>query len=65
MNWSKIIRDLMDAGVAQREIAERIGVCQATVSQVLRAEGRRDLEYSKGVALIAMHQERCGEATHA
>lgn len=60
MNWSKIIRELMAAGKRQVEIAERLGVSQSTISQVLRSDGKRDIPFAQASLLLALHIEVCG-----
>lgn len=60
MNWTEIIRQLMKAGTRQSEIAQRVGVSQSTISQVLRSDGKRDLRYEHAARLLGLHQQVCG-----
>lgn len=60
MDWEKLIRELMAAGVKQAEIAERCGVSQGSVSDLCRIEGRVP-NFDFGTKLIALHKERCPE----
>jgi predicted transcriptional regulator len=57
MNWSRIISQLMDCGVPQVVIAAHLDVSQATVSQILRSEGTRKVDYEKAVKLLDLHRQ--------
>lgn len=57
MDWKKLIRELMAAGVKQAEIAEKCGVSQGTVSDLLRLDDREP-RFDFGTRLVALHRER-------
>lgn len=61
MNWTQIIRKLMEAGTRQSAIAQHVGVSQSTISQVLRSDGARDLRYEHAERLLALYQQVCAE----
>lgn len=53
MNWSKLILDLMESGLSQVQIGERIGRSQAWVSAV--AQGKyQDVRWNDGDALLRL-----------
>lgn len=57
MNWQKIIRDLLDSGLTQVQIAEQCGTSQGYISDL--SNGRRTrVGYDLGRALERLHQER-------
>lgn len=56
MNWSQLIRDCLDAGLTQTEIAVNIGASQASVNHVLRQTRQKTFGYEKGRKLVALHR---------
>lgn len=60
-DWPRVIQELMDAGVTQREISERAQCSQATISE-LKTGRTKSPRYEAGVALIELYAERCGAA---
>jgi len=57
--WHILVRNLLDTGLTQTQIAAAIGVTQGAVSQVLNAPGKRGFGFSSGNALLHLHAERC------
>jgi len=56
MNWTNIILELMESGLSQAQIGERIGRSQAWVSAV--AQGKyQDVRWGDGDALMKLHTE--------
>lgn len=60
MDWPKIIKDLLEAGMSQRAIGEKVGLPQSTVSDLLNGT-TKDTGWKKGDALIQLHQEITGK----
>jgi len=57
--WHNLIRDLLDAGMTQKQVAAVIGVTQGAVSQVLNSLGKRGFGFDAGNALIQLHSQNC------
>ena len=62
MNWTLLIKDLIDSGLTQAEIAERVGCRQGYVSDVLNGRRGKSLSYEIGSRLIELHAERIAKA---
>jgi len=56
--WHTLIRNLVDTGMTQTQVARAIGVTQGAVSQVLNSNGRRGFGFSAGNALIKLCYRR-------
>lgn len=64
MDWKTLIADLQAAGFTQLEIGKKIGLSQPSVADV--ACGRtKDLKWSVGQKLIALHAEKLGASDPA
>jgi IS30 family transposase len=60
MDWSLLIKELMDAGVTQTEIGLAAGLAQSTISDLHR--GRlKSTEYSAGEKIVALHKIHCSK----
>lgn len=58
MKWQKLISDLRGVPMTQQQIADAIGVSQATVSEL--AAGKILVpSWDKGEALRRLHKKRC------
>jgi len=57
--WHTLIRNLLDTGMTQAQVAVAIGVTQGAVSQVLNSGGKRGFGFTAGNALIHLHSQRC------
>jgi predicted transcriptional regulator len=57
MNWTQLIRDCLDAGMTQTEIAVQIGASQSAVNHVLRQTKQKSFGYEKGRKLVALHRK--------
>lgn len=56
-----LARETIALGMTQKEVAERIGATQSTVSKLIRG-GISDISYATGKHLEALHQERMAAA---
>jgi transcriptional regulator with XRE-family HTH domain len=54
MNWTQIIKDLLNQGFTQPQIAARVGCGQASISGLLLGK-TTDPRYALGAAIKAMH----------
>lgn len=54
MDWTKLIADIMKAGVAQTVIAKQCGVAQSTISDLHRG-ATKSPAYELGRKLISLH----------
>jgi transcriptional regulator with XRE-family HTH domain len=57
MDWTKIIKDLIDSGLTQARIAELCGTGQSYISGLLRNERKRP-SWELGNSLLRLHAER-------
>jgi transcriptional regulator with XRE-family HTH domain len=57
MNWTKIISEIVDAGITQAQIAERCGISQPYVSDLMAGKSANP-GYALGVALEELHKKR-------
>lgn len=64
MNWTKIIRDIMDTGLTQMQIAVLVVSSQSHISFLYRG-GRKQPGWSLGDRLLSLHRERCGTEAKA
>lgn len=63
MDWSKIIQDIQNIGMTQKEIAEFCNCSQGTISQIKNRYGKKDntqisVSYEIGMALKTLHNTR-------
>ncbi|SSY70673.1 helix-turn-helix domain-containing protein [Alysiella crassa] len=63
MDWSKIIQDIQNIGMTQKEIAEFCNCSQGTISQIKNRYGKKDnaqisVSYEIGTALKNLHDTR-------
>ncbi|HEX8894427.1 MAG TPA: helix-turn-helix domain-containing protein [Terriglobales bacterium] len=60
MNWSKLITELLASGMTQAEIADRIGVTQSAINQVLhqgrQKRAQRGFKFEPGMKLVELHK---------
>jgi predicted XRE-type DNA-binding protein len=54
-NWSALLKEMQAAGLKQAEIAEAIGLSQASVSELISGKVKTT-EYSRGLRIIAAHR---------
>ncbi|MGM0703861.1 MAG: helix-turn-helix domain-containing protein [Pseudomonadota bacterium] len=54
----EMVRDLIDSGLTQQQIAERIRVSQATIARVFKGS---DTRYEAGKRLAGLHREVCAD----
>lgn len=55
--WQKIIKELLNSGLTQAEIAEYSG-CSQTVISFLYSGKRRNVRFKTGSAILLLHEER-------
>ncbi|SDO28974.1 Helix-turn-helix [Halomonas shengliensis] len=53
-----MVSDLIEAGMTQQQIAEKVHVSQATIARVFKGS---DTRYESGKRLAALHRSRCPE----
>lgn len=58
MDWNLIISDIKASGMTQEQIAEVIGVSVGTMSELLNGKVTEP-KWSRGDALLKLHQDRC------
>jgi predicted XRE-type DNA-binding protein len=60
---TKLITDLENTGLTQKEIAEGIGcgISQSTVCD-LKTGKLKSIRYERGVSLLALHKKHCKKA---
>lgn len=61
MNWTKLVNDLLDAGMIQREIETATGLSQGYISTVKRGHTAPSMPYEKGKKLENLWLSRCGK----
>ena len=61
IDFQKIIRDLLESGMTQQQIAKSCGTGQSHVSCLARGD-RQEPRHSLGERLRALHAERCRSA---
>lgn len=54
-NWSALLLEMQSAGMKQAEIADAIGLSQASVSDLMNGKVKTT-EYSRGLRIIAAHR---------
>ena len=54
MEWKNLIKELLDSGMTQTEIAKAVGTVQSTVSRMKDGHHPK-VEYSVGAKLIQLH----------
>ena len=58
MDWNKIVAEIKETGMTQSEIADHCGVSAGTLSELCSGKVMEP-KWSKGDALIKLHEERC------
>ena len=57
MNWQTVITDIKSGlGITQAQLAKRIGIAQASISELERGVAK-DPRYTTGSALMALHRK--------
>lgn len=54
-NWSALLQEMQATGMKQAEIAESVGLSQASVSELMSGKVKTT-EYSRGLRIIAAHR---------
>jgi predicted XRE-type DNA-binding protein len=60
VDWTNLLRELTATGFTQKQIAERCGVAQSTISDLQRGASKEP-SYQLGARLVAMHAEQVRE----
>lgn len=58
MDWSRLVRELQEAGLTQQEIADHCGASQSTVSDWANKDAKRGPSWDSAQRLIALHKAR-------
>jgi transcriptional regulator with XRE-family HTH domain len=58
MDWNKIVSEIKETGMTQSEIADHIEVSAGTLSELCSGKVVEP-KWSKGDALLKLHEERC------
>lgn len=66
MDWSKIIQDIQNVGITQKEIAEFCNCSQGTISQIKNRYGKKDnaqisVSYEIRTALKRLFEEKTAQ----
>lgn len=61
MDWQKLIRDVLQTGMTQREVAIAVGVGDSTISELLSGK-LKDMYWARGDALLRLHATRTAKA---
>lgn len=64
VDWVQLVADLAQAGMTQRQIAERCSVDQSTVSDLARGQTKRP-SFEFGSALQKLHRVKCSRRRRA
>ena len=54
-NWSALLQEMQTAGMKQAEIAEAVGLSQASVSDLMSGKVKTT-EYSRGLRILSAHK---------
>lgn len=57
MDWKNIIRQLIESGMKQQQIADAVGANQSVISDLANGNTTNP-RYSTGAKLIALHKRR-------
>ena len=60
MDWTLVIKDLLDSGMTQAQIADACDTGQSHISSIYRGD-RKVPNWSLGDRLLALRNERCGD----
>lgn len=58
MNWKNIIGDLVRSGLTQKQLAEKAGLPQSSVSELIKGT-QKTVKWEVGETLIALHRVHC------
>lgn len=64
MDWTRLLRELKEAGMTQVQIAAECGVTQTTISELFRGDIATP-SYDYGARLVALHTLKCGASRTA
>ena len=60
----QLIQELIDTGLSEAEIGDRIGLSQPQVHRLKTGEAKEP-KWSVGERLIALHKEKCSKSVRA
>lgn len=63
--WKQIVSDLIESGLSQKEISERVGCSQPYICDLASGKAGKRLGFEVGKRLTELHQERCGDQAAA
>jgi len=61
MNWKKIIQDIVDSGMSEKDIAEIAHTTQPTINRI-KSGFVSEPRYEVGAILVKLHSERFKKA---
>lgn len=57
IDWPKIIREIQESGLTQAAIAEKADCSQGHISDLLNGRRGKQVSYTVGCKLIALHRK--------
>jgi len=61
-NFAELIQALLNSGLTQVELAEKVGTSQGYISDLLHGRRGISIGFVLGSKLVALHAERCQQA---
>lgn len=59
MNWSKLLKELLESGFTQAELATSIGLKQSSIPDII-AGRQASVKWEVGNSILAMHRHFVG-----
>lgn len=56
MNWKKITQELLDSGLTEEELAQKVGSSQSAINR-LKKEQTKEPYYEMGFKMIVLHKK--------
>lgn len=58
MNWQQMISDLLDSGMQQQQLAEKLDCSQTYISDLYNDKRGKRVSYELGIKIIKLHKRR-------